>query len=104
MPRWLIVSVAAAVLLVAVAVVSQLVLHSAIEDRIESRLIEHGGTANASVSAFPAARLLWGDGDRVSVTGSGLDLPLDSSNGTVFDKLDDFDRVDVSLRDFRAGP
>ncbi len=101
MTRWL---VAAALVLGVLAVASELIIPPVAEHRIEDRLTDGGGTAQVSVSAFPAARLLWGDGDRISVTGSGLDLPLDSANGTVFDKLDGFDRVDVSLSDFRAGP
>jgi hypothetical protein len=96
--------VAAALVLVVVAAASQLIVPPLAEDRIENRLTDHGGTANVSVSAFPAATLLWGDGDRISVSGNALDLPLDSSNGTVFDKLDGFDEVDVKLSDFRAGP
>jgi hypothetical protein len=44
-----------------------------------------------------------GDGDRLEVHGSGLDLDL-SENPEVFDRLDGFGDVDVSLSDFRAGP
>jgi hypothetical protein len=101
MTRWLVVVVMA---LVIAAVASQLILPPLTANRIEGRLTDHGGTADVSVSAFPAATLLWGNGDRLSVTGSGINLPLDSSGGTVFDKLDGFDRVDVSLNDFHAGP
>ena len=49
-------------------------------------------------------RLLWSDGDSIEITGSGLDLDLDEQDPDVFDRLDGFDEVDVSLTDFRAGP
>lgn len=73
------------------------------EGQIEDRLTENGGSASAQLSATPAVRLLWGDGDRIEVTGSDLDLDL-SENPEVFDRLDGFGDVDVSLSDFRAGP
>jgi hypothetical protein len=98
--RWLLI---AALVLVALVGVSQLVVPPAAEHRIEDRLTDGGGTANVSLQAFPAARLLFGDGTKLSVTGSGLDLAL-QQQGNVFDKLDGFDRVDVSLTQFRAGP
>jgi hypothetical protein len=73
------------------------------EGQIEDRLTENGGAAAVDLSATPAVRLLWGDGDRIEVRGSDLDLDL-SENPEVFDRLDGFGNVDVSLSDFRAGP
>jgi hypothetical protein len=96
------------VLLVAVAVVAllvatQLVLPGLAEREVEDRLTEGGGEARASVSAIPAARLLFGDGDSFEVTASGLDLDLDE-NVEVFDRLDGFGEVDVAVTDTHAGP
>ena len=93
--------VVAAVVVLAVA--AQLVLPGIGEGQIEDRLTENGGSATAELSATPAVRLLWGDGDRLEVRGSGLDLDL-SENPEVLDRLDGFGEVDVSLSDFRAGP
>ncbi len=90
-------------LLVALAIVSQLALPSIVASRIEDRLTAGGGTATASVSAFPAARLLFGSGDKLTVTGSGLTLPASQESDTL-SKLDGFDRVSVSLADFQSGP
>jgi hypothetical protein len=98
--RWLLIS---ALVLLALVGVSQLVIPPVAEHRIEDRLTDGGGTANVSLQAFPAARLLFGDGSRLSVTGSRLDLGLQQQS-TVFDKLDGFDRVDVNLTKFHAGP
>jgi len=100
MARWLII---AALVLVVLLGASQLVIPSLAKHRIENRLTDGGGTANVSLDAFPAARLLFGDGDQISVTGSGFDLGLQQRTD-VFEKLDGFDRVNVSLREFRAGP
>jgi hypothetical protein len=99
-PRWLVIVV---VVVVALLVASQFVIPPVIEHRIESRLTDGGGTANVSVSGFPALRLLFGDGSKITVMGSGLDLGLEQRTD-VLGKLDGFDQVDVSLRDFRAGP
>jgi hypothetical protein len=89
--------------LVALAVASQLLIPPLAEHRIEDRLTDGGGSADVSLSAFPAARLLFDDGEEVSVSGSGLDLALQQQDD-VFEKLDGFDRVDVSLTEFQAGP
>lgn len=97
------IAVIALVAIVALLGVAQLALPPFVESRIENRLTEGGGTAEASVDAFPAPLLLVGDGDSIEVTGSDLDLEVSTEEG-VFDRLDGFDRVDVDLRDFRAGP
>jgi len=87
------------------AVLSQLLLPSLIEDEIEQRLTAEGGSAAASVSAFPAARLLVNDGGSVLVSGDDLDFPLDEEiDSGAFDRLDGFERVEIELADFTAGP
>jgi hypothetical protein len=93
----------AVLVLLALAGVGQLVIPTLAENRIEGRLTDGGGAAEATLEAFPAARLLFGDGERLAVSGSGLDLALERETN-VFETLDGFDRVDVSLTDFRAGP
>jgi hypothetical protein len=95
-----------AVVLGALAVilgVSQIVIPEVVEDDIAERLTEGGGSAEASVEALPAARLLFGEGDRIEVRGSELDLEL-TQDTEVFSRLDGFDEVDVALDEFRAGP
>jgi hypothetical protein len=99
------IGVIALVAVVALLAIAQFALPPIAEKRIEDRLTEGGGTADASVDPpFPAALLLAGDGDAIEVTGSGLDLEIDSEESPVFDRLDGFDRVDVEMRDFHAGP
>ena len=95
--------VGGAIALVVLVVGAQLLLPGYAEHRIESRLTEGGGTASASVSSFPAERLLFSDGDSLAVTGEGLNLPL-GTNQDVLGHLDGFGKVDVSLSDSQAGP
>ena len=97
-----IVLIALAVLVV-LAVASQFVIPPVAENRVEDRLTSGGGSADVSLDAFPAARLLFEDGDRIEVRGNGLDLDLQRETN-IFDNLDGFDEVDVSLTDYRAGP
>jgi hypothetical protein len=84
-------------------VVAQLVVPGIGERQIEDRLTENGGSADVSLAATPAVRLLLGDGDRLEVRGSDLELDL-TEDVQVFDRLDGFDEVEVGLADFRAGP
>jgi hypothetical protein len=100
MPRWLIV---AAGIVVFVLVVSQLLIPNLAEREVEQRLTEGGGEAQVKLGAVPAARLLFGDGERFEVTARELELGLDEELD-VFDRLDGFGVVDVAIDDFRAGP
>jgi hypothetical protein len=94
--------VAAAVVLL--LVLTQLFLPGIGEGAIEDRLTEGGGVADVSLGAMPAARLLWGDGDRIEISASSLALDLDDPNPEVFEDLDRFDEVDIAIADSRVGP
>jgi hypothetical protein len=97
------VAIIVSLVLVAVLVTAQFALPPLAENRVEDRLTEGGGTADVSIDALPAALLLLGDGDEIEVSGSELDLDLEE-DPEVLEPLDGFDRVDVSLENFRAGP
>ena len=103
MKRPLLIAIAALVMLAGAGAVSEAVLPPLTASQTEDRLTSGGGTAAVSVDAFPAARLLLGDGDRITVRGTGLDLDL-AEDPEVFERLDGFDDVEVRLDDFRAGP
>lgn len=83
---------------------AQLIVPGIGEQQIEDRLTENGGDADVTLAATPAARLLIGDGDRIEVRGSELELDLITDDPQVFDRLDGFEEVEVGLADFRAGP
>jgi hypothetical protein len=100
MARWLPVALATLLLLLAL---SQFVLPPLAERKVEDRVKENGGTAQVSISAFPAPRLLFGDGDSLRVRGSGLEVDA-VERQRVLERLDGFDSVEVRLTDVRADP
>ena len=102
--RLIAVSVAAALLLALVG--SQLLLPGYLEDRIEDRLTEEGGSADVSLEALPALRLLAHDGDRIAIEGRDLrmDLRLSDLRARTLEDLDGFDEVELRLRNLVAGP
>jgi hypothetical protein len=93
----------AAGVVVFVLVASQVLIPALGARNVEDRLESGGGTADVSMGAVPAVRLLWGDGERLEVDARDLDLPLDRDL-RVFDDLDGFGIVDVSIADSHAGP
>src|SRR5262245_42867544 len=100
MSRWGIAIVGA---VVAILVASQILIPPLGARKVEDRLEAGGGTADVTMGAVPALRLLWGDGERFEVDARELDLPLDRGLD-VFDDLDGFGIVDVEIDDSKAGP
>ncbi len=110
MYRW---GLVAGGLLVFLAVASQILVPSLGERKIEERLTEGGGSAEVTLGAFPAARLLFSDGERFEVSARDLDLELDRRE-QVFERLDGFsdrrchgrrlDRGAIRARELRAAP
>ena len=92
------------VTLALLAVAGQVALPRYIADRAEGRLEEGGGSSEVSLSAIPALTLLGGRGGSIEVTGSGLAFDLDDRREQPFERLDGFERVDVRLERFDAGP
>jgi hypothetical protein len=100
MPRVLLLTVGVvAILLVA----SQFALPPLAERQVEDRLEEGGGNARVDLSAFPALRLLFDDGDSLEARGAGLRLDV-TRRQKVLERLDGFDEVDIELVDFTVGP
>ena len=94
-------AVAGAVVFLLVA--GQILIPDIGERRVEDRLTAGGGTADVTLGAVPAVRLLFSDGERFEVTAQDLDLDLDRDE-RVFDNLDGFAIVDVSIANSHAGP
>lgn len=89
---------------VVLLVASQLFLPGIVSGRIEDRLTQNGGSAAVSLRSFPSLRLLFADGSRMQVRGTGLELDLAAEPADIFDRLDGFSIVDVVLSAFRVGP
>jgi hypothetical protein len=92
------------VTLALLAVAGQVALPRYIAGRAEDRLEEGGGSSDVSLSAIPALTLLGGRGRSIEVSGSGLVFDLDDQPEQPFERLDGFERVDVSLDRLEAGP
>jgi hypothetical protein len=96
---WIALGVVAAVFLAA-----QIVMPHVAESRIADRLTAGGGEADVSVAAFPAPRLLFGDGDELDVVGSGLTFELPTQDTNAFERLDGFGRLAIDISRSTAGP
>ena len=90
-------------LLAVLAVGSQLLIPALAERKVADRLEEEGGSADVSLGAFPAVRLLFDDGDSFEVEGRGLRLHT-GQRERVLERLDGFDEVRVRLEELDAGP
>src|SRR4051794_41864649 len=63
---------------------AQLVLPGYAANRIDDRLTEGGGDVDVSVESLPAVRLIFGDGDRLSVSGGGPRPPPQQGRDGVY--------------------
>lgn len=88
---------------VALLVLAQLLLPAYLEERVAGRLTEEGGSAQVSLSAFPALRLVAGEGERLEVRGRGLRF-VPARGEQVLGRLDGFDEVSLEVDDLSAGP
>jgi hypothetical protein len=96
---------AAAVIILLVAV--QLILPPLVERRVEHELTKLGGHARVHLSALPAPRLLFKEGDSLEVRATGLvtnGSGNGNGNGGGLSELDGFDSVDVQVIGMHVGP
>jgi hypothetical protein len=103
MPRVVLIPVVGIVLVAALSLAAQLLLPGLAERRVADRLEVGGGNAEVSVSAFPAVRLLFGDGDALRVKARRLRLQV-GHEARLLNHLDGFDSVRIRLRDTEVGP
>jgi hypothetical protein len=99
--RWVLAAVA---VLVIAAVATQLLIPRMAENQTEDRLTKDGGTAEVTIEAVPAIRLLFDDGDRLAVRAAEVEIPIDDIQGKSFKELDGFSEVDVRLALSTVGP
>jgi hypothetical protein len=86
------------------AVVSQAALPPYLEGRVANRLTAHGGHAQVELSAIPAARLLFDEGQALRIRARGLSVDLPRGREDVFKRLDGFGKATIAVSDSRAGP
>jgi hypothetical protein len=90
--------------LILVLAVTQVAIPALAARHIQHNLTKHGGTAHASLHAFPALRLLFGHGDSIKVKGDGLTVQLGTGKQHVLHKLDNFGSAHIHLTNVTAGP
>jgi hypothetical protein len=98
------ISIVAVLVLFVLAAVGQFVAPRIASNKVEKRLTKGGGTATATVSAFPWPRLLFQEGDKLTVRASGVSLPLVGPTSKVLQDIDGFDDVDIEVTNATAGP
>jgi hypothetical protein len=98
-------AILALAILITLFVAIQLALPPLIAGQVEKQLTKHGGHANVELKAFPSPRLLFKEGDSLSVKATGLVAPPadPTSKGTLND-LDGFDEVDIQVVGMHVGP
>ena len=99
--RWVIVGAVALGLILGL---TQVIIPNIAENKIQDRLTQDGGSADVHVSAIPAVRLLFGDGDKLTVDARRIDIPVTEAGKVSFKDLDKFDEVDITLLDSNIGP
>ena len=104
MHRMAILAVAAAALII-LLVATQFALPAIVERRVERELTRNGGHARVHLSALPAPRLLFKEGDSLRVRATGIVTPEAGANGNGgLSDLDGFDSVDIQVIGLHAGP
>jgi hypothetical protein len=99
--RWVIGS---AIVLGLILGLTQVIIPRIAQGDVEDRLTKDGGTATVHVSAIPALRLLFGDGDRLTVDARDVSIPVTQVRTASFEDMDKFDEVDVNLVNSAVGP
>ena len=93
-----------AIVLVALLVASQFVIPPLVSRQVANDLAAHGGHADVHLSAFPALRLLFGHGQKLTIDAKQLSVDLGQNQDDVFKQLDHFSKVDITVTGSRAGP
>jgi hypothetical protein len=99
--RWIIV---AAVLTGLVFGITQGVIPGQAEKKVRDRLTRNGGTADVTIRAIPAIRLLFDDGDELDVQAHGIAIPAGDLRGGSFKELDGFDEMRFEMVRSEVGP
>jgi hypothetical protein len=99
-----ILAVSAAALFILLAAI-QLALPPYVEHRVERELTKNGGHARVELSALPAPRLLFKEGDSLKVRATGIvTSQADPNSSGALRDLDGFDSVDIQVIGLHTGP
>ena len=73
--------------------ITQAVIPGQAEKKVRDRLTRNGGTADVTIQAIPAIRLLFDDGDELDVEARSIEIPARDLRGGSFKQLDGFDQM-----------
>jgi LmeA-like phospholipid-binding len=90
-------------LVIVLLAIAQIVLPRVAASRIRSRVGRYGHVQSASVSAWPAVKLLWGDADSVRVKASGLKLSPAQAAALLWEGRG-VGRMDIDATSVKIGP
>lgn len=93
-----------AIAVVALLALTQIFIPPLASDKVENRLTEHGGSADVSLTAWPAATLIWGHGRKFKATGKDLEIELQDREKDPLGRLDKFGEVEIRITNLHAGP
>ena len=84
--------------------ITQGVIPNHAEKKVRDRLTRNGGSADVTIRAIPAIRLLFDDGDELDVDARGIEVPARELRGGSFKQLDGFDRMRFEMIRSEVGP
>ncbi|HWX46284.1 MAG TPA: hypothetical protein VNY52_13315 [Solirubrobacteraceae bacterium] len=96
------IALGAAGAIVAVLILAQLLLPSLAVRRVRDELARYGVVRSATVSAFPAIQLLWGNAQSATIRAGNLNMGLSQASELLW-KARGVNRVDMSSESMRLG-
>ncbi len=99
--RWVI---GAAIVVGVIFGITQVLLPNHAEKKVRDRLTRNGGSAQVTIRAVPAIRLLFDDGDQLDVEARGIRIPARDLRGGSFKQLDGFDELRFEMTRSAVGP
>ena len=84
--------------------VTQGVIPNHAEKKVRDRLTQNGGSADVTIRAIPAIRLLFDDGDELDVDARGIEIPASELRGGSLKELDGFDKMRFEMTRSEVGP
>ena len=84
--------------------VTQGVIPNHAEKKVRDRLTQNGGSADVTIRAIPAIRLLFDDGDELDVDARGIEIPASELRGGSLKELDGFDKMRFEMTQSEVGP
>lgn len=84
--------------------ITQVVIPNHAENKVRDRLTRNGGSADVTIKAIPAIRLLFDDGDELDVDARRIEIPVKDLRGGSFKQLDGFDKMRFAMTRSQVGP